>query len=173
MFRLGGSTMKIHEIPEFHSRRELITLPSTTLVSEAAKVIAPQEIGAVPVVDGGKLVGIFSERDIMRRVVAAGKDPATTRISEVMTPNPQTASPNDWISTGMDYMVKGHYRHLPIVDDKGELVGFLSQRDFLAMNIHELLKQTARVSFITLAKAPPVWILIGGMILYTILILYV
>ena len=65
------------------------------------------------------------------------------------------------------------YRHLPVVDAKGTLVGFLSQRDFLAMSVSELLKQTARISFITLAKAPPVWILLAGMLLYTILILYV
>lgn len=163
--------MKIHEIPEFHNRSELVTLPSSTLVRDAAKRLASSEIGAVPVVDNGKLVGVFSERDILKRVVAEGKNPDTTMLSEVMTTNPQTASPDDWVTTGMDYMVKGHYRHLPIINNKGELVGFLSQRDFLAMSVGYLLKQTARISFITLAKAPPVWILIGGILLYTILIL--
>lgn len=165
--------MKIHEIPEFHNRKELITLPSNTLVKDAAMSMAGSNIGAIPVVDDGKLVGVFSERDMLKRVVAENKDPHTTRLSEVMTSHPQTASPDDWVTTGMDYMVKGHYRHLPVVDEKGALVGFLSQRDFLAMSISELLKQTARVSLITLAKAPPVWILVGGIILYTILILYV
>lgn len=164
--------MKIRDIPEFYKPKKLITFASDITVKEACVRMSANNIGAVPVVDDGKLVGIFSERDLVKRVVAEGKDPAITKLADVMTFNPTTVYPHDWVQTGIEYMVAGKYRHLPVVDDRSELVGFLSQRDFLMMSVGNLLKQTAHVSLGTLIKAPFVWLLIGIVVLYTILLLF-
>lgn len=163
--------MRIADVPEFSKKHDILAFPSTALVSDIAQKMAERNVGAVPIIDNGRLVGIFSERDMVKRVVAAGLDATKTPVHDVMTPDPQTASPDDWVSDAVEFMIQGHYRHLPIVGHEGELVGFLSQRDFMAVNLGELLKNTAKVSFITLAKAPQVWIMVGGLVLYTIFLL--
>ena len=162
--------MKISDIPEFNRKHEIVALSGDTTVDIAAKRMAEKNIGAVPVMDKETLVGIFSERDMLKRVVAEGKDPAQTSLKDVMTPDPQHASPDDWVHDAADFMIQGHYRHLPIIDE-GKLVGFLSQRDFVAVDLHQLLHDTAKVSFMAIAKAPQVWIMLGGIILYTIFLL--
>lgn len=163
--------MRIADVPEFNKKHDIVAFGSDAMISDVARKMAEKNIGAIPVIDDGKLVGVFSERDMLKRVVAAGMDPTKTKLGEVMTPEPQTASPDDWVSDAVDFMVQGHYRHLPIVAHDGELVGFLSQRDFMAVNLSELLKNTAKVSFMTIAKAPQVWIMVGGLVLYTIFLL--
>ena len=70
--------------------RDLIVLSPFQTVFEAAGILSSQIIGGAPVLDGNQLVGIFTERDVLRRVVAADRDPKTTRVADVMTPKPRT-----------------------------------------------------------------------------------
>jgi CBS domain-containing protein len=93
-------------------------------------------VGAVPVLRDGELVGIFSERDIMTRVVAEGRDPARTRVSEVMTAHPLTVDFRDSIEHCMVLMREHGFRHLPICDGK-KLKGIVSLRDILLRNLTE------------------------------------
>ena len=86
------------------------------------------KIGAMLVLDRGSLVGIFTERDVLRKVVEHGTDPKTTKISEVMTTGIRTAPPNTSIEDAMAVMTNHRHRHLPIVED-GELVGLVSLGD--------------------------------------------
>ena len=87
-------------------------------------------IGALPVVDEkGNLVGIFTERDLLRRVVAKGLDPSRVRIEEVMTPNPVTVRPEDSVEEARRLMARIKARHLPVVDERGRLVGIVSIKD--------------------------------------------
>ena len=91
-------------------------------------------IGAVPVLQSGKLIGIFSERDLMNRVVVNGKDPARTPVSQVMTDDPLTVAPTDPLETCMTLMRRHGFRHLPVCSGK-DLVGVVSLRDIL---LHDL-----------------------------------
>jgi CBS domain-containing protein len=88
------------------------------------------KIGAVPVLEDGRLTGIFSERDLMTRVVVGGKDAARTPVSEVMTEDPLTVAPSDALETCMTLMKRHSFRHLPVCV-RGELTGVVSLRDIL------------------------------------------
>jgi len=103
-------------------------------VLEAAREMVASNIGAVPVLRDGELVGIFSERDIMKRVVAAGRDPARTRISEVMTADPLTVDIRESIEHCMVLMKQHGFRHLPVCDGK-KLKGIVSLRDILLRDL--------------------------------------
>ena len=105
-------------------------------VLEIASLMVQHNIGAVPVLKDGELVGIFSERDLMSRVVVAGKDPARTSVSQVMTEDPLTVAPNDSLETCMTLMKRHGFRHLPVCVGR-ELKGVISLRDILLHNLDE------------------------------------
>lgn len=105
-------------------------------VLEVASLMVEHNIGAVPVLQGGKLIGIFSERDLMIRVVVAGKDPRHTKVHEVMTDDPLTVAPNDSLETCMTLMKRHSFRHLPVCAGR-ELKGVISLRDILLQNLDE------------------------------------
>jgi CBS domain-containing protein len=103
-------------------------------VLETVQAMVARNIGAVPVLHKGKLVGIFSERDLMKRVVAEGHDPRSTCMAEVMTDDPLTISMNEDLENCMALMRRHGFRHLPVCHD-GQLVGMVSLRDIL---LHDL-----------------------------------
>jgi CBS domain-containing protein len=105
-------------------------------VLDAARFMTEKRVGAALVLDEDKLVGIFSERDLMTRVVVAGLDPATTRVSDVMTPDVIAGVPGDTFAACIDKMHRHKCRHLPICDE-GRPVGVLSLRDLLQVEASE------------------------------------
>jgi len=116
-------------IPEVVHDQDLLQLPSSATVREAARRMRTRHVGAVLVVSGERLEGIFTERDVVNRVVAEGLDPDGTTLATVMTTNPDTIAPTDTAITALRRMQDGGYRHLPVVDH-GHLVGIVSRRDF-------------------------------------------
>jgi CBS domain-containing protein len=105
-------------------------------VLEAVRTMVEHNIGAVPVVHNNKLVGIFSERDLMKRVVAEGMDPTRTCLAEVMTDDPLTVSLNEDLESCMTLMRRHSFRHLPVCHD-GQVVGMVSLRDILLHDLNE------------------------------------
>lgn len=105
-------------------------------VLEVARLMVEHNIGAVPVLKQGELVGIFSERDLMKRVVVHGKDPARTPVSEVMTEDPLTVQPQDDLETCMTLMRRHGFRHLLVCTGR-ELRGVVSLRDILLHDLDE------------------------------------
>ncbi len=102
-------------------------------VRSAAKTMVDRNIGCVAVVESGRLAGIFSERDIMSRVVAAGLDPDSTKVGLVMSKELVVANPTDDVDSALEKMRSIYARHLPVVKD-GKLVGMLSIRDILEID---------------------------------------
>ena len=94
-------------------------------VAEAVAVMRREKTGCLLVTSGGRLVGVFTERDLLARVLAKGQ-PLDTVVRAVMTPNPVTVGPKDPVRTAIRRMEKGGYRHLPVVDESGRPVGVLS-----------------------------------------------
>ncbi len=105
-------------------------------VLETVRVMVEQNIGAVPVLHKGKLVGIFSERDLMKRVVAEGRNPRSTCLAEVMTHDPLTIGMNEDLAQCMALMRLHGFRHLPVCHE-GLLIGIVSLRDILLHDLNE------------------------------------
>jgi len=105
-------------------------------VLETVRAMVERNIGAVPVIQSGELVGIFSERDLMRRVVAEGRDPRSTCMAEVMTDDPLAVGTGEDLETCMALMRRHGFRHLPVCHE-GHLVGMVSLRDILLHDLNE------------------------------------
>lgn len=121
-------------IRELLRDREVFTVQSNNTVREVATFMAERNIGAVPVLNGSNLVGVFSERDVVRRVLLENLDWSTTKVSEVMSEEPLTVVPDDDVEHCMLLMKQHNFRHLPVCEN-GNLTGFLSMRELL---LHDL-----------------------------------
>jgi len=108
----------------------VVTLPPEAIVWEAANSMKAHDVGAVLVVEDQKLVGIFTERDMVRLMVDADFDIATASLDQVMTPDPDFASLETTVSDALWSMDRGGYRHLPVLDSDGTVIGIVSRRDF-------------------------------------------
>jgi CBS domain-containing protein len=108
----------------------VFSVPVTVTVSEAVQEMNRRKIGSVLVMEGGVLVGIFTERDVLMRVVAADRDPKTTPVAHVMTRSPVTIHSSMTIEEVMDMHSGKHFRHLPVVEN-GRVIGMISVRDIL------------------------------------------
>ena len=105
--------------------------------------MAKKQIGAVLVVEEKRLIGIFSERDVVFRVVARGLDPATTPLLQVMTPEPKTIKPNNTFGYAMTLMHENGFRHLPVIDE-GKVIGIVSARSALDPELEEFVCEERR-----------------------------
>ena len=99
-----------------------------TPVTECVRVMTAKKIGALIVMEGERLTGIFTERDALTKVLAAGRDPGTTKVSEVMTKDPTCIAPTTTVGDAMELITKRRFRHLPVVDD-GKVLAVVSSGD--------------------------------------------
>lgn len=115
-----------------------VTVPSETPVSEVAALMKARGIGAISVLDGARLVGIFTERDALFRVAAEGLDPKSTAVATVMTPDPTTISADKPFTDALAVMHEGQFRHVPVLDN-GELIGMVSSRDAMGPELEQFM----------------------------------
>lgn len=120
----------------------LLVSPEIT-VTEAARRMTAQSLGAVMVVEGDVLVGIFTERDALTRVLAAGRDPLSTRVAEVMTREPRTMSPDKRFGVALALMHRHGFRHVPVVAD-GRPVGMVTARMALDPDMEDFVVEARR-----------------------------
>ena len=130
--------MPYRSIRAIIGEREVATAAGTTTVKDAANLLKARRVGAVAVVEEEKLIGIFTERDALFRVVAEGRDPQTTRLAEVMTRNPQSIHPDKPFPDALRIMHEGGFRHVPVVED-GRPVGIISARDALGPELEDFV----------------------------------
>lgn len=125
-------------------QQDLVTAPGDTTVIDAARLMKESRVGALMVVEEGKLAGVFTERDALFRVIAEGRDVQSTQVADVMTRNPQTIHPDKPFGDALHVMYEGGFRHVPVVED-GRPVGMISARDALGPEledfVYELLRQ--------------------------------
>jgi CBS domain-containing protein len=126
------------------TKQKILTATAEITVLEAARLMKKKSVGAVMVVDhNGSLVGIFTERDAVFRVLAEGRDPKTTRLADVMTPQPQTIAPEKPFGHALLMMYESGFRHVPVVED-GKPVGMVSARDALGPELQEFESELQR-----------------------------
>jgi CBS domain-containing protein len=123
--------------------RKLILVSGSMTVRAAAELMKSRRYGAVLITDADELLGIFTERDAVFRVIAAGRDPDSTPLADVMTPQPKTISPDKTFGHAMLMMHEGGFRHVPVVED-GKLVGMVSSRNALDPELEEFVFEERR-----------------------------
>ena len=124
-------------------RKRFVTASPEKSVSQAAGLMASKNVGAILVVEGGKLVGIFTERDVVFRVVAMGLDPKMTPLGAVMTAEPITLSPSQLYGHALVVMQENGFRHLPVVED-GVAIGIISSRNAMDPDLEEFVSDQRR-----------------------------
>ncbi|MDA1097693.1 MAG: CBS domain-containing protein [Proteobacteria bacterium] len=127
-------------IPDIVSEQDIFELPCDATVRDATQGMAERNVNSVLITKDSRLIGIFTGTDLVKKVVAAGLNPDLTVLSDVMTRDPETASPGFDAIEALHRMQDGQFRHLPVVED-GRLVGILSRRDFLGYEVKELEHQ--------------------------------
>jgi len=136
------------EKPIFHLKiREPVCVSPSTTVREVVQLLQQRRAGCVMVTQENRLVGIFTDRDVLRRCAPLGRAAAERPVSELMTPNPVSLRPDDSILFAMNRMHEGGYRHIPLVDDSHVPVGIISVRaivDYLVEHFEEELLGEAR-----------------------------
>jgi CBS domain-containing protein len=140
--------MATRVIREVIKHRSIVSMPPKTSVREAAKEMSKLRIGAVVVVEDGRLAGIFTERDGLFRVLADGLDPDTTLLEQVMTTNVTTISADKPLLHALHLMQENSFRHLPVVDG-GAPKGMLSIRDALDYELVHFLRDMEKKEALT------------------------
>lgn len=124
-------------------KRNFLMAPPDTTVSKAAELMASKNVGAVMVVDNERLVGIFTERDAVFRVIARGRDTRTTQLADVMTVDPKTVDPNRSFGYALLMMHENGFRHVPVIEN-GKPIGIVSSRNAMDPDLEEFVSEAQR-----------------------------
>ncbi len=122
----------------------IVSVPPTATVLDAAKAMGEANCGSTIVMDGKRPAGIFTERDLMTRVLLEGRDVDQVQVADVMTSDLVVAKPGDSIRSAVLLMHKHHFRHLPVMGKRGALLGVLSFRDLIGEELKEMRDYLAR-----------------------------
>ena len=138
-----GSGIKVGEV----MRKNVVTASLESTVSEAASLMKKYNVGSVIVLDNGKAVGILTERDIVRNVVAEGKNPAAVKIKEVMSRPLRVITLEVTLEDSAKLMKKFGVRRLPVINERGELVGIITENDIMKLfpSVVDLIEEKAAI----------------------------
>ncbi|KRS14507.1 histidine kinase [Roseovarius atlanticus] len=136
--------MIVQQILKSKQSDKVITVTPETEVSEAAQILAKHRIGGLVVsVDGATADGILSERDIVRGLATSGPSCLNDKVADLMTPKPVCCTRQDSADTVLVRMTDGRFRHMPVVDDEGKLVGMVTIGDVVKARLQELSMEKA------------------------------
>ena len=148
--RKGG---RLIDRPEFKTKPQPITFLGKDKVSDAISVMAEKNYGSVVILDNKqKVVGIVTERDILKKLVKNNKSPKTTKLEDIMTPNPRVANENDNVIDWLRIMSNDRFRRLPVVDNQGKIKAIFTQGDFVSYTWPDLLYQATQMTKASITK---------------------
>ncbi len=130
--------MQTRIISDVIADRPLFSAGKDMTVRAACCLMAENRIGALLVVENGRIAGIFTERDVLNKILAGRLDPDTTLLSQVMVSNPQTIRADKPLGYALQFMFDGGFRHVPVVDENGAALGMVSARDALGQDMLQL-----------------------------------
>jgi len=165
--------IKIKDMPEFRDRAEVLTMPEDTKLSTAVEAMVDAGYGSVIVTKGkaDKIAGIVTERDLMNKVLFNNMDYKKLKLKDVMTVRVQTANENDSVTDCLRRMSNGRFRHMPITNDKGKLLGMMSQGDFVAYTWPEVWNRVKEHASLAINNKYQPLLILGGVLVYTLIIL--
>lgn len=128
----------------YNKGRDVVAIGSDATLCDAAKLLTEMKIGALVVVDtNGRLIGIISERDLVRAMAKEGAAAFSNPVGNHMTPSPETCVETDTVETVMEVMTRGRFRHVPVLDDQLVLCGMISIGDVVKTRIAETVSEAA------------------------------
>jgi CBS domain-containing protein len=140
--------MRGRPVGELVAHQTVLCGAASMTVAEAAKSMCDARVGAIMIVEAGRLVGIFTERDALYRVLAQGKDPKQVRMRDVMTANPTTVSPDTTVGAALLLMHDNGFRHVPVTEN-GQPIGMISARDALGPEMIEFESELGKREHLT------------------------
>ncbi len=144
---------KLKDRPEYKSKPMPVTFKKTDSVSSAVKIMSEKNYGSIVVVDNNsKVIGICTERDILKKLVNNGLNPAKTKISAIMTPDPRVGKEDDEVLSWLRTMSNERFRRLPVVDNQGKIKAIFTQGDFVSYTWPDLLYQASQMTKASLSK---------------------
>ena len=166
--------MQIKDRPEFRRKDAVLTMEPGAMVATAVEVMSAKNYGAVVIVSPDqKPIGIVTERDFMRRLLAKGLDPAVTPLRDIMTSDLKVAKPEDELLDWLRQMSNDRFRHVPVVDEDGRVLTIMSQGDFVSYTWPELLSRLTEQAKATFELSPSMFAAFGGAVLFFLAIIAV
>lgn len=163
--------MKIGERAEYATKPQVLTMGRDDSVRAAAEAMSARNYGSVVITDdSGRLLGIVTERDLMRKVIAAKADPENTTLGEIMTTEVRVARADDDLVDWLRIMSNERFRRLPIVDDTGKVVAMMTQGDFVSYTWPDLLEQAKLAAQATVGKNYPIGLVVGSVLVYSLVL---
>ena len=162
--RRGG---RLVDRPEFKTKPKPVTFLGKDKVSQAIAVMADKNYGSVVIVDSkDKVVGIVTERDIVKKLVNNNMSPKTTKLEDIMTLNPRVANENDDVVDWLRIMSNDRFRRLPVVDDDGKIKVIFTQGDFVSYTWPDLIFQASQLAKASFMKGFSINTLLIFMVIY-------
>jgi len=166
--------MKIKDRIEFKTKPPTMTFKSDDKVITAVKAMSEKNYGASVIIDNdNRPIGIVTERDFMRRLLAKNLDPNTTPIREIMTTDLKLASADDAVVEWLRIMSNERFRHLPVVDVNGKLLNLMSQGDFVSYTWPQLLGRIKDNAVKSFMERFHFHLLVGGIMIYSIVMVFI
>ncbi|MEM9783815.1 MAG: CBS domain-containing protein [Pseudomonadota bacterium] len=166
--------MKIKDRPEFTSKPKVLMMPPETPLRDAVAEMCRRRYGSVVVADPDeRLLGIFTERDVMTRIINEGRDAENTTLGDVMTTDVRVASAEDNLIDWLRIMSNERFRRLPVVDAEGRVISMMTQGDFVSYTWPELLSQLSLSARAAVGKNYPSALVAGSVALYSIVLIIV
>ncbi|MDC3116251.1 CBS domain-containing protein [Alphaproteobacteria bacterium] len=169
--RRGG---RLIDRPEFKTKPKPVTFLGKEKVSQAIAVMADKNYGSVVIVDSkDKVVGIMTERDIVKKLVNNNMSPKTTKLEDIMTLNPRVANENDDVVDWLRIMSNDRFRRLPVVDADGKIKVIFTQGDFVSYTWPDLIFQASQLAKASFMKGFSINTLLIFMLVYVIALIAV
>ncbi|MFL2791947.1 MAG: cyclic nucleotide-binding/CBS domain-containing protein [Paracoccaceae bacterium] len=172
--RVNRPGNRLMDRPEYQLKQQPLTCLPKTSVFDAVMKMTEKNYGAVVVVnEERKVIGVVTERDVMKKIVAPGLDASKTLVEEIMTKNPRLARETDDLIDWLRIMSNERFRRLPVVDDKGEIKAVFTQGDFVSYTWPDLMYQMKSIATATVSKNWALFLIGGGIALYSIVMFIV
>lgn len=164
--------MQIKDRPEYKRKGQILTMAPGDSVADAVAVMSERNYGAVVIVSPDDIpLGIVTERDFMRRLLAKGLDPNTTQLQQIMTTDLKVAKPEDELLDWLRQMSNDRFRHVPIVGEDGRIVNIMSQGDFVSYTWPQLIGRLTEQAKASFELSPSIFLAIGGAVIFMLIVI--